>query len=809
VTDFAAIMPAVAAELLGEPNTALSKAHDMRYGNHGSLSIDPENGRYYDHENNIGGGVIDLVKQKLGTDHDGAVMWLRNHGFLDAPKAQPKKIVATYPYVDCFGQPLFEVVRFEPKSFAQRRRENGDWVWNLKGVDRELYHLPEVQKAVRDGKTIYIVEGEKDADKLRSLGETATTNAGGAGKWLDSYNEGLRGANIVIIGDNDDAGRAHVEQVAGALTGIAKSVHVADLLSVWPECPSKGDISDFLAARHKLDELNPTPWLKQTERGNANKSDSEIARLAKLPPVEYEQQRQSAAATLGIRVTALDSLVKAKRSEHTKSQTSNKFLEHWTVEPWPDPVDGADLLNDLSKHLRRYVVLPEKGDTAAALWTLHTWVFQSFDITPYLAITSPARRCGKTVLMTLLYWLCWRGKKNDSMSKAAIYRSVEHDRPTLILDEVNWVVDQRDERQNILCGGFERNGHAEICEEIDGNYVPLLFSTYCPKAFGLIGKLTATLMDRAIDVSMQRKTIEKVERLRRRDSPDHVAFRQRCLRWAQDNAAALAGATPSLPSDLNDRVLDAWEPLFAIADHAGGDWPKRAREAAKVLSGGDAIGEERGVELLADVKAAFEVRAKDALTTKTLIAELCADQERPWATYNKGKPISDRQVAKLLRPFTIISDTVQTSETGEDKAKGYRRARFDDAFDRYLGPAHTPNPLGGGPGACKRANADETGTSEGFCERAESNLHGKENSNLSYSHAGLHACTLPDPPLSDMAYVNAGDDDPITDDDDPRHLTISTARTDLEAAYDELRLRGDPLPKVAGARVWINGQRVT
>src|SRR5262249_50779992 len=152
------------------------------------------------------------------------------------------------------------------------------------------------------------------------------------------------------------------------------------------------------------------------------------------------------------------------------------------------------------------------------------WVFDCFDITPYLAITSPVRRCGKTNLMTALYWLCCRGKKNDSMSQAAIYRSVETQRPTLMLDEVSWVIDQRDERQNILCGGFERNGYAELCEEIDGNYVPRLFSTFCPKAFGLIGKLTATLMDRAIEIPMRRKTGEKVERFRRRDNEENAKF---------------------------------------------------------------------------------------------------------------------------------------------------------------------------------------------------------------------------------------------------------------------------------------------
>jgi len=267
MTDFAAIMPAVAAELLGEPNNAMSKPpRDVRYGTHGSLSVDLENGRFYDHENNIGGGVIDLVKLKVRTDHNGAVAWLRERGCLDATNTptsakpqQQKKEVAAYPYVDMFGTPLFEQVRFEPKSFAQRHRDStGEWVWNIRGIERVLYRLPEVLNAVRDGKKIYICEGEKDCDNLREFGLIATTNPGGAGKWFASYNDDLKGADVVIIGDNDPAGRLHVEQVTRSLEGIAKSVCVIDLAAQWPECPDKGDISDFLDAGHDFAELKPT-----------------------------------------------------------------------------------------------------------------------------------------------------------------------------------------------------------------------------------------------------------------------------------------------------------------------------------------------------------------------------------------------------------------------------------------------------------------------------------------------------------------------------------------------------------------------
>jgi hypothetical protein len=417
-------------------------------------------------------------------------------------------------------------------------------------------------------------------------------------------------------------------------------------------------------------------WLKKHPR---EEHEPLLAELARLSRFEYDRRRKREAKKLGIQLSTLDREVAELRAQ---SAADKDFLPHWTVEPWPEQVDGAALLDGLRAHFKRYVVLPEHADIALALWTLNTWAFESFDIAPYLSITSPTRRCGKTVLMTLLYWLCRRGKKSDSMSKPAIYRSVDTDRPTLVLDEVGWVLDPKDERQGILCGGFERNGFVEVCEGDGTAITTRLFSTFCPKAFGLIGQLTATLTDRSIVIPMRRKMpSEKADRLRRRDTDEHAELRRQCLRWAADNVEALAQATPPVLTALNDRANDLWEPLLAIADRAGGEWPERARRAALALSGDGAAGEDnQGVELLRDARKAFAAAAE--LPTKAFIAALCADEEWPWAAYAKGEPITDRQLAKLLKPFGIVSATVHPQ--GAPHAKGYRRADFEDAWARYL-----------------------------------------------------------------------------------------------------------------------------
>ncbi len=165
--------------------------------------------------------------------------------------AAPRRIVATYDYRDEQGQRLFQALRYEPKDFSQRRPDGRDgWIYNLEGVRRVLYRLPELLAAERDA-VVYLVEGEKDVDRLRSLGLVVTCNPQGAGKWRAEYADSLRERHVVILPDNDDAGQRHAQQVATALSGAAASIAVLDL----PGLPSKGDASDWLNAGGNVAQL--------------------------------------------------------------------------------------------------------------------------------------------------------------------------------------------------------------------------------------------------------------------------------------------------------------------------------------------------------------------------------------------------------------------------------------------------------------------------------------------------------------------------------------------------------------------------
>jgi putative DNA primase/helicase len=261
---FQDLMEPIASRLLGEPNQRLSKPpKEGRWGTHGSLSVNFQAGTFFDHEAGVGGGVLDLIKHKTGCDQGGALDWLRREGFLppreSLKQAEPKspRFVCAYNYCDANGVLIHQTVRYDPKTFRQRRPnpETNDWIWNLDGVQPVLYRLRDVLTAVAAGRRIFICEGEKDADSVAALGLVATTNVGGAKKWRAEYNETLRDAHVVLLPHNDDPGRAHVGQVAAALNGVAASIRVLDIAEHWPDCSPKSDISDWLAAGGTAEKL--------------------------------------------------------------------------------------------------------------------------------------------------------------------------------------------------------------------------------------------------------------------------------------------------------------------------------------------------------------------------------------------------------------------------------------------------------------------------------------------------------------------------------------------------------------------------
>jgi putative DNA primase/helicase len=398
-----------------------------------------------------------------------------------------------------------------------------------------------------------------------------------------------------------------------------------------------------------------------------------IGELASLDTLEYELERDAAAAGLGIRVSALDKLVKGWRAA---TQDENRALPHWNVEPSAEPVDGAALLNNLRQVFRRYVVLPKGADIALPLWVLHAWTIDAGDISPLMVLVSPTKRCGKTSVLILLYFLTPRSELSSNITAPALFRYIEDVRPTLLIDEADSFAKDNEELRGILNSGHTKAA-ANVIRNVD--HKPRRFSTWAPKAIATIRTLADTLEDRAVVVRLQRKPPgAKVERLARRDNTDFDALRSQAARWAADNFDKLADPDPKMP-DLNDRAADNWRPLLTIADLSGGTWPEEARRAACLLSGEEQDG-AIGVELLRDIRSAFG--DDDVIRSSDLVAKLTADPERPWAEWKHGRPLTQKQLAGLLAPFHIISLTVHPP--GLPDGKGYRRIDFEEAWGRLL-----------------------------------------------------------------------------------------------------------------------------
>jgi putative DNA primase/helicase len=215
------------------------------------------------------------------------------------------------------------------------------------------------------------------------------------------------------------------------------------------------------------------------------------------------------------------------------------------------------------------------------------------------------------------------------------------------------------------------------------------------KALAGIGHLADTVMDRAVTLELRRKLPhERVARLRHAAPDLFDNLIAKLARFAVDYRETIRQARPALPDALNDRAQDNWEPLLAIADVAGVPWPEWGRAAALALSGDDAPSLSMGTELLADIREVFELLACTRIKTADLIAALCEDEEMPWATYNRGKAISPRQVATRLKGYGIHSKTIRL---GAATPKGYERAQFEEAFARYLSPPAAPESSGHAP----------------------------------------------------------------------------------------------------------------
>jgi hypothetical protein len=354
-------------------------------------------------------------------------------------------------------------------------------------------------------------------------------------------------------------------------------------------------------------------------------------------------------------------------------------------------IDGAALLNSVNAFVGRFAAFPSTAclDTVT-LWAAHTHMIEHFHTTPRFAALSPEPESGKTRVLEILDLLTPNPMLIFSPSVAAIFRKLAQNPITLLFDEVDTIFtkrgkdDQNEDLRALINAGYRRGASIPRC--VGPKHDVQDFKVFAAVALAGIGDLPDTIMTRAIVVRMRRRSAaEHIEQFRVRvHEQEGHELRDQLALWAAAVGPAAGAAWPELPEGVVDRKAEAWEPLIAVADQAGGDWPERARKAAvtfvsdvSLLMG---VSASLGIRLLSDLKLVFV--DNDAMSTETILEALVKLDESPWADLH-GSAMNARGLAMRLKRYGIASRQVRI---GDRTAKGYRREDLHDTWTRYLPP---------------------------------------------------------------------------------------------------------------------------
>ena len=358
----------------------------------------------------------------------------------------------------------------------------------------------------------------------------------------------------------------------------------------------------------------------------------------------------------------------------------------------PAPATDA-LLNEIGKLIRRFVILPSPAEyRALALFVLHTWAFDAAHATPYIVVESPEKQSGKTRLLEVLELVCRGAVKVASITAAGLFQTIGNGQPTLLIDEADAIFAGNSERNEDLRGVLNA-GNAPGSKVIRGGRdgTPVGYDVYSPKVIAGIatGRLPDTIRDRAIIVPIDRKLrTERVARLRRRMLREQLELLQGQFEaWATEHHDRLFRyIVPDQLESISDRLEEAWEPLFAIADLAGGDWPEQARKAAEALAGADT--EDDGGASHTLLVALRDVLKSDAMATRDILDKLNKDEQLPFGAWSDGKGISARELGRLLKRYRI-SRARSASATRRCRATGGSGSRAPGAA---MGGPHPEHP---------------------------------------------------------------------------------------------------------------------
>lgn len=375
------------------------------------------------------------------------------------------------------------------------------------------------------------------------------------------------------------------------------------------------------------------------------------------------------------------------------AESKKKQFSRPITKPCDAPVNGDELLTELENTFKRYVVLPDHASTALALWTVATYLRYDPDgkikFAPRLMVISPTRGCGKSVLLSILGYLCERPLMTGNISHASLYRIIEAEKPIIpLVDECDGYVKGNSDMANILNNGFMRGYPVIRCRD-SKDLRPMCFDCFTPVAVAGINKVTfaAPTIDRSIIIQMHRKRPnEHVDKIPRDDIFGEL--RQKCARFVQDFQIAGFPFVEQAPG-LNNRRFDVWENLLSLAKFASDEWYQKTLVAARHLSkeNADDDSADLGIQLLANIR---EVLTLNWLSSQRLCEKLTDNEEWPWSEMGyREQPLTPRKMASLLKPFGIHSRE-NRNDSGAN-LRGYFKSDFESAWADYLDPLPETN----------------------------------------------------------------------------------------------------------------------
>lgn len=353
---------------------------------------------------------------------------------------------------------------------------------------------------------------------------------------------------------------------------------------------------------------------------------------------------------------------------------------------WGSSVDGIDLLDEIKALLKEHVYCQEDYYNAITLWIVFTWFIDVVHFSPILNIKSPQKRCGKSTLLEFLEKLTYKSLLINNISPAAFFRIFDAYKPTMLIDEADTYLNNNDKEffRSIINAGHKRGNCFIYRTDTSGNksLTPIRFNVWGAKAIAGIGNLAPTIVDRSITIRLERKPVTtNIKKVIHTEEEVFNTIKAKINRFVLDNYSIVKASKPSMPEYLNDRVRDNWEPLFAIADVAGGNWSETIRKTAVSLSKNYIENEDVEITLLKTIKDYFESNKTTKVHSYQLISFIVEDETSVLSTFNHHRPITPAQIASILKVFDIFPKNIRI---GNVNKKGYEYDSFINIFDAYL-----------------------------------------------------------------------------------------------------------------------------